>query len=125
VKLIDPSAGKSAKSAIVYNYMLINQINNMTLYAKDTAGHISTKKLRVISDFTPPMSPTFCVGESYSSCLPDFGLGIVESSAPSNNVVSEKVTICHVTSNETLSLDVGAAALQAHLNHGDTEGACV
>ena len=34
---------------------------------------------------------------------------------------AEKVTICH-KSNNTLSVSVNA--LQAHLNHGDTEGAC-
>ncbi|MBW2963903.1 hypothetical protein KY363_00445 [Candidatus Woesearchaeota archaeon] len=70
VRLFDPSAGSLATSTIVYNAMIINQVNNMTLYVMDKAGHVSTRKLQVISDIAAPLSPTFCIGENYYECLP-------------------------------------------------------
>jgi hypothetical protein len=70
VKLMDPGAGRLLKSPLVYNYMLINQINNLTLYVRDLAGHTSSRKLQVISDVTAPQSPTFCLGADWTSCVP-------------------------------------------------------
>jgi hypothetical protein len=74
VNLMDPSAGIPVQEPEVYsymlNYMLISQINNMTLFVMDTAGHLSHKPLRVISDIAPPLPPTFCVGEEGLLCMP-------------------------------------------------------
>jgi hypothetical protein len=56
VRLLDPEAGSLATSPIMHRYMLINQVNNMTLFARDLAGHVSHKKLSVISDIAPPLS---------------------------------------------------------------------
>jgi hypothetical protein len=70
VSLPNPEVGKK-ESAFLYNEMLINSINNMTLYVRDTAGHESSKKLRVIRDYTPPMDPMFCVGEDAENCGSD------------------------------------------------------
>jgi hypothetical protein len=70
VRLFDPRAGTLVKSHIVYNYMLINQINNMTLFVRDKAGHVSSRNLKVISDVTPPLSPSFCLGDDWQNCLP-------------------------------------------------------
>jgi membrane protein involved in colicin uptake len=37
---------------------------------------------------------------------------------------SDKVTICHKTGAEYHTLEISRSALQAHLDHGDSEGAC-
>lgn len=70
VNLFDPEAGTRAAEPFLYNYMLINQINNMTLFAMDVAGHVSHRPMRVISDLAPPLPPTFCVGEDGLVCVP-------------------------------------------------------
>ncbi|MFC1741242.1 carboxypeptidase-like regulatory domain-containing protein [Nanoarchaeota archaeon] len=70
VKLPDPSVGGLALSPIVYSHMLINHINNMSIFASDIAGHISRRDLQVITDITPPSGPLFCLGEDWTKCLP-------------------------------------------------------
>jgi|GEM_PF-7065889 len=74
VRLIDPGAGTLARAPVVYNYMLINQINNMTLYVRDKAGHVSYRSMRVISDIAPPIEPVFCLGEEWFNCMPPMPL---------------------------------------------------
>jgi hypothetical protein len=70
VRLFDPGAGTKMRTPIKYNFMLINQINNMNLYVRDKAGHVSTRKLKVISDIVAPSSPMFCLGENWIDCMP-------------------------------------------------------
>jgi hypothetical protein len=70
VRLIDPGAGKLAKAPMVYNFMLINQINDMQLFVRDKAGHVSQRSLKVITDIIAPESPMFCLGEDWYSCIP-------------------------------------------------------
>jgi hypothetical protein len=69
VKLIDPRAGSRIPGPISYGEMLISQINNMTLYASDTAGHVSRRRLEVMSDMVPPGEPRFCVGREMVECV--------------------------------------------------------
>ncbi len=73
VNLVDPEAGNVARAPFLYNFMLINQINNMTLYVRDKAGHVSHRQLRVITDIAPPAGPTFCLGEDWYDCIPPMG----------------------------------------------------
>jgi hypothetical protein len=70
VTLMDPEAGSVAMPPFVYNFMLINQINNMTLYVRDKAGHVSHRQMKVITDIAPPKGPTFCLGEDWLNCIP-------------------------------------------------------
>jgi hypothetical protein len=128
VRLMDPSAGKKTTSAIRYNMMLINQINNMTLYVSDKAGHVSHRQLKVISDIVPPNAPMFCLGENWVACMPDIDLGIPgavgsgASVSPPPPAVS--VTICHIAGNVNITMSVDQSAVQGHLAHGDYLGAC-
>jgi hypothetical protein len=45
-----------------------------------------------------------------------------EKEKPENE--NDKVTICHKTGAEYHTLEISRSALQAHLDHGDSEGAC-
>ncbi len=69
IKLMDTGAGKKMPSPWLYNFMLINQINNVTIFVKDEAGHVSSKKLKVITDIAAPGMPAFCLGEDFSNCV--------------------------------------------------------
>jgi hypothetical protein len=40
------------------------------------------------------------------------------------DVVEDKVTLCHVAGKKVHTINVGAAAVPAHLAHGDTLGPC-
>ena len=60
VRLYDPSAGGVSEPRL-YNNMLINQINNMTLVVQDLAGHESSRKLRIITDVAAPLKPIFTI----------------------------------------------------------------
>jgi len=70
VKLVDPNAGKIEQVPFLYNEMLINQINNLKLFAVDIAGHKKSIDLRVIRDVTAPNAPTFCLGAEWYKCIP-------------------------------------------------------
>jgi hypothetical protein len=63
-------SGAGRLETIADNFMLINQINNRTLFMRDTAGHQSSRRLRVVTDILAPLAPTFCLGAEWYECIP-------------------------------------------------------
>ena len=52
------------------------------------------------------------------------GLSVAGNSISAAQYQNEKVTICHVTGSQEVTITVAAEAVPAHLRHGDTIGAC-
>ena len=54
------------------------------------------------------------------------GVGVAETSVSAAQYQYGKVTLCHVAgkSGERVTITVAAAAVPAHLRHGDTIGPC-
>ena len=52
------------------------------------------------------------------------GLGLAGNSITAAQYQYDKVTICHVTGSQTVTITVAAAAVPAHVRHGDTIGPC-
>jgi hypothetical protein len=52
------------------------------------------------------------------------GIGLTGGSVASAQYQYGKVTICHVTPAQRVTITVAAAAVPAHLAHGDSVGAC-
>ncbi|NQU78346.1 carboxypeptidase regulatory-like domain-containing protein [Candidatus Woesearchaeota archaeon] len=73
VRVPSPEAGTSIDDPFelpLMNYfIMVNFVNDIEIFVKDKAGHISRKDLRVITDVEGPVSPTFCIGEDWS-CIP-------------------------------------------------------
>lgn len=70
IEVVLPNEVGIVESQFLYNEMVINSINNMTLFARDIAGHTSSIPLRIYRDLAPPLEPDFYVGgnpESYVS----------------------------------------------------------
>jgi hypothetical protein len=52
------------------------------------------------------------------------GIGYTGGSVAAAQYQYGKVTLCHVTGSHRVTITVAAAAVPAHLAHGDTRGAC-
>jgi len=79
------------------------ELNQITLFVEDIAGHIITKIINIRKDLEAPETPRFTIGG------PSIG-----GPAPT------KVEVCH----DDNTIEVDDSALQSHLDHGDYEGAC-
>jgi hypothetical protein len=61
---------------------------------------------------------------SYTVNVTDANNCTASATATINVVPEEKITICHKTGSGSVTIDIAASALSAHLAHGDQIGAC-
>jgi hypothetical protein len=61
---------------------------------------------------------------SYTVNVTDANNCTASATATINVIPEEKITICHQTGSGTITIDIAASALSAHLAHGDQIGAC-